>query len=693
MACLEIHEGSKRRRVELTQATTVIGRTADCGVVLASPSVSRRHARIVRKEGAFYIEDLRSHNGTVLNGRKVFMRGRSNGNTSVLTGLPPFDVESWRRYFRINKEYGLNHLRGGAPPEAAFEAADLEGVYIQAELGARSHIIAEGVQALVEDGIALLDTCGNHPSFCHLALGNELNGERASMAEIVSRLRAHDRRRLYASGSNNFWGAQQIQSGDDFWVTWRTRKGEEGAVRASYACSNQPAGHIESGPPDTRRDYEKSLEGVPVPVIAHEIGQFQVYPNYDEIPKFTGVLLPRNLEIFRNRLNQAGMLDQWKEFFHASGALAALCYKEDIEAALRSPNFGGFQILELADVHNEGTALVGILNVFNKSKGLVRPEEWRQFCSATVPLLSFARYTWTTAETFTADVLVAHYAPAAVSNAVVSWTLHDLSGEVIRRGALPAASIPQGTTTRLGSISIPLSDLKSPARYDVELSIRGTSFRNRWPIWVYDRSIPTGPPSGVRIARNLDAAAQQRLLEGETVLLLPALDDMVMTHQMAGRFVDGQFQSDFWSYSMFLNSCQTKEMKPSPGTLGLLVESRHPALALFPTESHTNWQWWQLIKHSRSVVLDGGPAGYRPIVQVIDNIHRNHKLGMIFEFQVGKGKLLICTADLAKQKDRPEAAQLLHSLLAYASSTQFQPATTIDLSMLKKLLGIQVVHA
>jgi hypothetical protein len=647
-----------------------------------------------RAEASFGMREISSRGARLqINGRTVFLRGRSNGANSPITGFQPYDVESWRRYFRINKDYGLNHLRGGAPPESAFEAADLEGAYIQAELGARSPIGAEGVQALVDEGAALLEAFGNHPSFCLLALGNELYGERAAMAEIVSRLRAQDGRHLFASGSNNFWGAQQYQAGDDFWVTWRTRKGEEGAVRASYACSNLPAGHIEAGPPDTRRDYSQGLAGVPVPVIAHEIGQYQVYPNYNEIAKYTGVLLPRNLEIFRNNLVKAGMLDQWKDFFRASGALAVLCYKEDVEAALRTPGFGGFQILDLADVHNEGTALVGILDVFNDSKGLITPEDWRQCCGPTVPLLRFAKYTWNTAEIFAADAMVAHYGPSDLRDAVLAWNVKDQAERVVASGEMAPAAIRQGTAAKLGAVSFPLKGRKTPARYDVELAIRGTPFRNRWRMWVYDRSIDTAPPVGVRIARNLDAAAQQKLGAGDTVLLLPAFEDLDLSHQMAPKFVDGQFQSDFWSYSMFQDHCLGREMKPSPGTLGLLMDPAHPALAQFPSESHTNWQWWHLIKNSRAVVLDAGPAGYRPIVQMIDNINRNYKLGIIFELRVGKGRLLVCTADLLKVKDRPEAAQLLRSLLAYAVSASFQPATAIDLTMLKRILGIQVVSA
>lgn len=645
-------------------------------------------------ETSFGMWEISGRSGKMqFNGRTVFLRGRCGGRRSPITGQQSYQVEDWRGYFRNDKDYGLNHLRSGFLPEAGFEAADLEGVYVQAELGLRSPISADQVDAIVEEASTLFDTYGNHPSFCLFTLGNELFGERAAMAQIIGRLGAQDHRRLLASGTNNFWGAQEYQKGDDYWVTWRTRRGSEGDVRASYSGSDLPLGHIETGPPDTERDYRKCLEGVPVPVVAHEMGQFQVYPNFDEIPKFTGVLLPRNLEVFRNRLIQAGMLDQWQDFFHASGALAVLCYKEDMEAAHRTPGFAGFQLLELADCHDQGTALVGILDVFNDSKGLVAPPDWRQYCNSTVPLLRFPKYTWSTAETFAADVQVAHYGPADLRNAVLAWSLKDQADGVVRSGEIQVPSIPQGNAARMGTISFSLHSLKTPARYDLELLVRGTSFRNRWPIWVFDPSIDTQTPAGISFARKLDAAAQQKLVEGDTVLLVPNFEDLVSTTELAGKFFDGQFGTDFWSYSMFQQMCQNLELKPSPGTMGLLMDPGHPALAQFPTESHTNWQWWHLVKNSRAVVLDATSTGYRPVVQVIDNIVRNHKLGIVFEFRIGKGRLLVCTADLLKIKDRPEAAQLLRSLLAYAASEAFHPATAIDLATLKQIMGMDIVFA
>ena len=84
----------------------------------------------------------------------------------------------------------------------------------------------------------------------------------------------------------------------------------------------------------------------------------------------------------------------------------------------------------------------------------------------------------------------------------------------------------------------------------------------------------------------------------------------------------------------------------SPGTLGILTDPDHPMFRHFPTDMHTNWQWFSILKQSYPFILDKFPAGYKPIVQVIDNVERNHKLGLVFELAVGQGKLLVCMADL-----------------------------------------------
>jgi hypothetical protein len=373
------------------------------------------------------------------------------------------------------------------------------------------------------------------------------------------------------------------------------------------------------------------------------------------------------------------MLDQAHDFVRASGALSVICHREDIEASLRTPGFGGFQLLDLQDFPGQGTALVGILNVFMESKGLITPEAWRRFCCETVPLLRMKKYTWTTDETFIGRVQMAHYGPADLPDAWVTWAVTGNDGKQVAAGAFDPATIEPGNVYEVDMFALPLGEIAAPQKLTISLAVEGTKYRNDYEIWVYPPEIDTSVPPGVLVTDSLTSAATQNHLDaGGKVLLLPNLDGLPHS-------IKGSFQTDFWCFPMFRRAAESRGIEVAPGTLGFLCDPRTPALAEFPTEFHSNWQWWHLVKNSRPIILDFAPADYRPIVQAIDNFERNHKLGLIFETRVGQGKLLICAIDLLGLQDKPEARQLLHSLLRYVDSGAFAPQAELDLGLLKKL--------
>jgi len=643
----------------------------------------------------------RQRNRFLINGTRAFLRGNTECCIFPLTGYPPMEKAGWVRVFSVAKSYGLNHYRfhSWCPPEAAFQAADELGMYLQVELpnkrsgfnpqqsredsgaGINRLDLDSAVQKVSlydyakREGKLILKTFGNHPSFVMFTLGNEL-GRNRGMFELVSYFKSLDGRHLYAQGSNNVHWNPSLAEGDDFWVTCRTAK--DLPVRGAFATVDYSFGHIEYRPPSTMVDYLESICGVPVPVVSHELGEFQVYPDYSEIPEYTGVLKARNLEAFRESLREAGMLDQARDFVRASGALAAICYREDIEAALRTPCLGGFQLLALHDFPGQGTAPVGMLNAFMESKGVIAPEVWRQFCCETVPLLRMKKYTWTTDETFVGRVQVAHYGPRDLTRARVSWRVSGAGGEKIAAGSFPPLTLKQGKVCDIDMWALPLSEVRPPQKLTISLAIEGTSYKNDYPIWVYPPEVDRAVPQGVILSEDFTSAeTQKHLAEGGKVLLIPKLTQLPYS-------IEGAFQSDFWS-PMFHAAAKRRGVKVPPATLGILCNPSHPALAAFPTEFHSNWQWWHLVKNSRPIILDNTPKSYRPIVQVIDTFARNHKLGLIFQTKVGKGALLVCAIDLLHLQDKPEARQLLHSLLKYVGSPDFSPAQELPLALLKKL--------
>jgi hypothetical protein len=638
-----------------------------------------------------------------INGRTAFLRGRLDCANYPLTGYPPMDKDGWLRVLGILKEWGLNHVRfhSWCPPEAAFVAADELGMYFQVELpNKRSAFKApESTVApkrnidyievpdadpnaslydyALREGELIFRQFGNHPSFVMFTLGNELGGNPA-MQELVARFKQRDPRHLFAQGSNNDHWQPRYAEGDDFWVTGKT--GKTLPVRGAFFSGDfLGGGHIYSQPPSTLVNYHDSIKDAPVPVIGHETGEFQVTPDFREIPKYTGVLKARNLEIFQQRLKDANMLDLSHDFMRASGALAAICQREDIEAALRTPGLAGFHWLDIQDFPGQGTALIGMLNVFMESKGITTPEKWRQFCSETVPLLLMEKYTWTADEIYVAEVKIAHFGAADLANARINWNVRDGENSLIASGTLGPLTIKQGELASVGQLQVPLEKIASPRQIKVTVAIEGTRYSNSYDLWVYPPKVDNSTPNGVLVANRLDAATMKSLADGGKVLLFPPTKELKQS-------VGGAFPTDFWCWPMFAKGSIAQGLEPAPGTQGFICAPNHPALAEFPTEFHSNWQWWQIVKNSRPIILDETPANYRPIIHVIDNFARNHKLGLLFETKVGKGNLLVCASDLPALHSHPEARQLLHSLLKYVASPAFAPATELDGNILGKLL-------
>ena len=629
------------------------------------------------------LRSFRAH-GTqfTVNGHPTFLRGRHDACVWPLTGAAPMDVAAWRKYFRTLKDYGLNHVRfhSWCPPEAAFAAADELGFYLQPEFACFGGDWSDpDLQAYcLAESKRILDAYGNHPSFVMFSLANEpLKGREGRLA-VVEALRAHDPRPLYAQGTNADFFVPKACPGDDFWATFRSAPGAEGNVRGSYANADLPLGGVQEPGGGTTRDFASAIAHSPVPLVGHEVGQYQVYPDYSEIAKWTGPLKPVNLEIFRERLRKAGLIDKADAFFRASGALAVLNYREDIEEALRTPGFGGFQLLDIQDFLGQGTALVGILDAFMEPKGLIAPEAWRGFCAPTVLLARFPSHTHEAGATFAAELLVAHYGAEDVLDATLDWRLVEAgtgpgdgrpvgpvptsptgsvpTGVTVAAGSVPV-SVAVGNVAKVGKISVILPESAHPVRYALELSLAGRVERNAYPLWVYPKTEAAAAPEGVAVVKSLEEG-ERLLAEGKRVLCI------LSKESAPTNAVEGTFASDFWNWQMFRHVCESNGKPVAPGTLGLLIDAKHPALSEFPTAFHSDCQWRELLFHGVNVVLDGDPDA-RLVVQGIDNVTRNHRLGVVWEKRRGAGHLVVSALDLDACAHLPEARALRQSLLNY----------------------------
>jgi hypothetical protein len=613
-------------------------------------------------------EITHSDKDLLINGRPVNLRLTHDGGEFPLTGYPAMDVASWKKIIQTCKDYGLNGMRfhSWCPPEAAFEAADELGFYLQPECGLWADFSSPQMKQWLNDETArLLAAYGNHPSFILLSPSNEPRNYARFTPQWAATNYANDNRHLYSAGTG--WAdPSQVNGGAQFATLVRFTGGD---LRNSSGWFGG--------------DYRDALQNIHIPVLAHEVGQWCAYPDFDVMKKFTGYLQPGNYDIFKYIAEQNGVLDEDKEFAWASGRFQLECYKEEIEANLRTPGLSGFQLLDLHDYLGQGTALIGVVDAFWQPKSYVTAEEFRKFCNSVVPLARLTKRVFTTTDEFEVPVEVANFGETSLTNVAASWNIVDASGKMVANGDWPVTTIPLGKNFALGKVSMDLSKLQTPQQY--KLSIIGSSkiprmavympkleifFQNDWNFWLYPAQVDTNTPPDILVTHNWSEAAT-RLAAGGKVLFMPGAADLDPAKCPPMKNVPV-----FWNIQMTVRPPANRTAK-FDAMLGLLCDTNSPALAEFPTDKNCDWQWTQIINGVRSVNLTSAPRELKPIVWAIDDWNRNWKLGVIFECNVNSGKLLVSAINLDNERGGSELQQLRRSLLDYMAGEKFKPAATL----------------
>lgn len=620
-----------------------------------------------KKEYRFGMRTIRVNQKSILlNGQKIFLRGDLNNCEFPLTGHPPMDLQSWRKLFTTLKNYGLNHVRfhSWCPPEAAFAAADELGFYLQPEAPTwpnHGTSVGDGRfidQYIYEETNRMVKAYGNHPSFVMLAAGNEPAGKNQSkyLAGFIDYWKKKDDRRIYTGASvASSW---PLVPENEFMV-------KSGARGLDW--SNKP--------PTSMDDYNETILKYPVPFVQHEQGQWCVFPDFSEISLYTGAYKARNFELFREDMDAQGLLSLAPAFLQASGKLQALCYKMEMERSLRTKDLAGFQLLGLQDFPGQGTALVGVLNAFYTEKGYISASQFRQFCNNVVPLVRLPRFTYTNNEELMAGFELYQYGPVDLQQTILDFELLDQQGKTLRKDSTAAMDFKRGGLYEAGTFSFSLKDIPGPQELQLIVSVRGTDYRNQWPVWVFPAELPGeeyAERTDLLITDTLDAKAIELLNSGGKVFL------QLYGKVNKGKEVIQAFTPVFWNTSWF-------KMRP-PHTLGLLIDTSSKALAHFPTRFHSDLQWWLPVTRSQVMHLEDFPATIPVPVRPIDTWFMNRRLALVVEGRIGNGRLLVTSIDFSGKEESPVLKQLHYSLLQHLLFTQkwtgieLDPQRVLDLS-------------
>uniref|UniRef100_F4C6M4 beta-galactosidase n=1 Tax=Sphingobacterium sp. (strain 21) TaxID=743722 RepID=F4C6M4_SPHS2 len=600
----------------------------------------------------------------LINGHPVFLRGTVHSAESPLTGYPAMDMASWMKIFKVAKAYGLNHIRfhSWCPPEAAFKAADRVGLYLQPEGPSWPNhgvTIGKGLpidKYLYEETNSMVAHYGNYASFTMLSAGNEPAGNQvAYLKQFIDYWKAkQDNRRVYTGMSVG--GSWPVIPNAEYQV--------RGGVRGLPWTKLRP---------ESLTDYREGIAAFEVPFVAHEMGQWCAFPNFAAIQKFTGAFKARNFELFQEDLQDQGMADQAHQFLMASGKLQALCYKHEIERALRTPSYAGFQLLGLQDFPGQGTALVGVLDCFWQEKGYIDAKAFARFCNATVPLAKFPKFVYENQEHLQVDIALFHAGEQPLSHPLIQWAIKNDTGEILKKGQLKPERVEIGNGIPIGHLAVPLAGILMASKWTLEVALAGTTFKNDWNFWVYPSKKETmDQPPAVFYTDTLDEKTQQLLLNGAKVFLNAA------GKVRKGKEIAMTFQPVFWNTSWF-------KMRP-PHVTGMLIQQESKAFRDFPTAYYSDLQWWEIANNAQVMNMEDFPKDFRPLVQPIDTWFMNRHLALIYEARVGKGKLMVSSADLRPNLiGKPAALQLYRSLTQYMASEAFQPRDEVSLEVVNDI--------
>lgn len=603
----------------------------------------------------------------MINDKVIFVRSEANCALFPITGYAPMEEKEWERLLSTYQSYGINYVRfhSWCPPDAAFRVADRLGIYMQPELCEwtfETFDSDEDYWYYTKEAVAIDKAYGNHPSYVALTWGNELKShKRERMSELCRYMRQIAPDRLYAEGSNVWYGEKGINNDSDFVMAQANYKDE---WRGAYGGNH---GFINDCPPNTISDYNDVLKDISMPVVSFEVGQFQVYPDYSEIEKYTGNLQPENLRAFKKDLDQHGMAGDDTKFHEVTGRLSMLCYREEIEAALRSDKLAGISLLGIQDFTGQGTALVGMIDAFGNPKKFSDPASFKQFFNCVVPLLKIKNRTFRQKEKIQAEIVIANYGENSL-NKPVSIYVTDSAGHEVCKELIKDCMVGQGKVKEIGEFNfVPDLEVDFSYKLKVKLQIEGTEYTNEYELWVYPQPDEKELDKAC-IVTALDQRVRERLEKGEKLILLPEL-----TQAGIPGSVKSSFMSDFWCWFMF-------KKREQHGTMGMLIETEHKLFEKMQVDAYTNYPWWHMLKDSRSVILDN--TGIQPIIRMVDNIHRNHSMGLLFEVKCGKGSLLISSLNILNKLEQPEALWMLRCMLNYVKSENMNPSQELSFQKL-----------
>lgn len=601
-----------------------------------------------------------------LNGQSYYLLGFGDDFVYPM-GMPSTDDPAFYELgIRRAKEYGFNYVRhhSNVPFEAYLNAADRLGLLVQPELALanvpRERFDDENQQWFLRQWRSLIQEYRHHPCIAVWCGGNEMEWGFPFDRALYDMAKTLDPYRPVASTDGNFMACDANDSMDFVSVC--------PAEYTDYLPWRELADLF------LRDDSGK-------PQVVHEMGNYTTVPTVEDLPKYANAQFkPDQLARFAKAVGEKQEL--YAKLHPAAGQLHKLCHKLNIEKARLSPYFCGYHVWTLTDYYD---TTQGILNAFYEDKAFTA-REFAAFNRQAVLLWDTDRVNYRAGEETELVMKLSRFGSDAPVDGVLTLTLSD--GQCRREerqfaghGILEAAR---------WAVTMPKVDSAKEYRLTACFEYGAETISNSWSLFVFpqvqirqdrelyinylSRHLFAGEQIPVRHFTIPQPIGEAQLLvteyvydgmldaveRGSNLLLLAKPDTFRHTVQR------NSFKSPWWSNGSiwYLNHTNNDQL------CGIV--EKHPATRMLPYDGCWKLDLFSVVEQAHAIDLDelGLPAD-AVLYGVGSDLHRR---GYLFEFRLGKGKILVSTLnhDRADMSD-PAVAYLTKSLINYAMSDSFQP--------------------
>ena len=404
------------------------------------------------------------------------------------------------------------------------------------------------------------------------------------------------------------------------------------------------------------------------PLLSHEICIQGTYIDLSLEERYQNTRIGKTqfMSSVRTHLADKGLIDKAETYYENSVKWQSLLRKQCFELVRRCHSFGGYDFLGDIDTHwHTFGYCVGMMNEFYELKPGETTENVLRYNSPTVLLADLPRVNYEAGEKVQIPLWVSHYGEDLEKATLHISVSHGAS--VLAEEAVAVESLKKGELKELHTLMLSMPLCTEGKELTIEVALTGQNLvsQNRWQIYVFPEVAAFQQDGNVEISQGCSLPALlEKMAQGKTVVI--------------------------FGTEPFASVETTFQLSIAGRTTGHLATAicPHPLMVHFPHQGFCAKQFEGMLNGGRAAVLDGTPGNHNPIIDIATTYKNAQREGLLFEYCVEKGRLLVCTLNF--REDDPAARWLKAQILSYAESEQFTPAVTLTAEELRRICQVNV---